>query len=308
MLVTYDTNDEDDAKLGMGLGCNGIIQVLIEPIDPAKNDHPVALLKAIIAKRQQAVLITLFSLDKKLTQPGTCLLVTEDEKIRGIDASLKDVLINEAKKVLVARQSSFRNYTSESQNLTAFVEWITPSISLVIGGAGNDVIPLVEMAEILGWEVTLVDGRPAYAKKERFSASCQVVLARPEVVLDNIYIDEQTVFVLISHNYNYDLALLRQLIKHDIAYVGLLGPRKKFERMLNELEEEGIHLTEQQLAVIHSPVGLDIGAESPEEIALSIISEIKAVLSLKEGSSLKHKDVIHERSHTRISEINPDPQ
>jgi xanthine/CO dehydrogenase XdhC/CoxF family maturation factor len=269
---------------------------------------PIALLKAIIAKRQQAVLITLFSLDKKIPQPGTCLLMTEDEKIRGIHTTLNDVLITEAKKVLFGRQSSFRNYTTESQNFTAFVEWITPSISLVIGGAGNDVIPLVEMAEILGWVVTLVDGRPAYAKKERFSASCQVVLARPEEVLRNIFLDEQTVFVLISHNYNYDLALLRQLIKHDIAYVGLLGPRKKFERMLNELEEEGIHLTEQQMAVIHSPVGLDIGAESPEEIALSIVSEIKAVLSLKEGASLKHKDVIHERSHTRISEIKPDPQ
>jgi len=308
MLVTYDTNDEDDAKLGMGLGCNGIIQVLIEPVDPTKNDNPIDLLKAIIAKRQQAILVTLFSLDKKLAQPGTCLLVTEDDNIRGINTCLNDILIAEAKQVLNTRQSSFRNFTSENQHLTAFVEWITPSISLVIGGAGNDVIPLVEMAEILGWNVTLVDGRPAYAKKERFSPTCQVVLARPEEVLSNIFIDEQTVFVLISHNYNYDLALLRQLIKKDIAYIGLLGPRKKFERMLNELEEEGIRLTEKQLTVIHSPVGLDIGAESPEEIALSIVSEIKAVLSLKEGVSLKNKDVIHERSNTRISEIKLDPQ
>jgi len=308
MLVTYDTSDEDDAKLGLGLGCNGIIQVLIEPIDPAKIDNPIALLKATIAKRQQAVLVTLFSLDKKQAQPGTCLLVTEDENIRGIKTGIHHLLMDEAKLVLNTRQSSFRNYTSENQNLTAFIEWITPTVSLVIGGAGNDVIPLVEMAEILGWEVTLVDGRPAYAKKERFSPSCQVVLARPEEVLANINIDEQTVFVLISHNYNYDLALLRQLIKHNISYVGLLGPRKKFERMLNELEDEGIRLTEAQLSVIYSPVGLDIGAETPDEIALSIVSEIKAVLSLKEGSSLKHKDVIHERSHTRISEIKLDPK
>src|SRR6478735_4202524 len=308
MLVTYDTNDEDDAKLGMGLGCNGIIQVLIEPIDVSKNDNPIALLKAITAKRQQSVLVTLFSLDKKLTQPGTCLLLTQDDNIRGVQTNLHDILIVEARQVLAAQQSSFKNYSSENKSLTAFVELITPSISLVIGGAGNDVIPLVNMAEILGWEVILADGRPAYAKKERFSASCQVVLARPEEVLSNISIDDQTVFVLISHNYNYDLALLRQLIKQDIAYVGILGPRKKFERMLNELEEEGIRLTEKQLTVIHSPVGLDIGAESPEEIALSIVSEIKAVLSLKEGVSLKNKDVIHERSNTRISEIKLDPQ
>jgi xanthine/CO dehydrogenase XdhC/CoxF family maturation factor len=109
----------------MGLGCNGIIQVLIEPIDVSKSDNPIALLKAITAKRQQSVLVTLFSLDKKLTQPGTCLLVTQDDNIRGVKTNLHDVLIAEAKQVLAAQQSSFKNYSSENKSLTAFVELIT---------------------------------------------------------------------------------------------------------------------------------------------------------------------------------------
>ncbi len=140
MLVTYDTNDEDDAKFGMGLGCNGIIQVLIEPIDAGKKDNPIALLKAITAKRQQAALVTLFSLDKKAYQPGTCILVMSDENMMGAETGLHDILINEAKQVLKLQQSSFINYISERQNLTAFVEWIRPSVSLVIAGAGNDVV------------------------------------------------------------------------------------------------------------------------------------------------------------------------
>jgi len=109
-LVTYDTNDEDDAKLGMGLGCNGIIQVLIEPIDISNPDNPIQLLKILISKRQQNVLITLFSLqDKRNAQQGTCLLVAEDGIISGNSSVLKDILIKDAKEVLANKNSSFKN-------------------------------------------------------------------------------------------------------------------------------------------------------------------------------------------------------
>jgi len=305
MLVTYDTNDEDDAKLGMGLGCNGIIQVLIEPIDPGKTGNPIQLLKAIAGKRQKAVLITLFSLqDKKEAQPGTCLLFTEDGNIAGNTPQLEDILIADAKEVLLRQQSSFKNYISEKQCLTAFIEMVRPAVSLVIIGAGNDVLPLVEMADILGWQTTIVDGRPNYAKAERFTKACQVLVSKPENVLNQIAIDDQTVFVLMTHNYNYDMAMLRALLSKDMVYVGMLGPRNKRERILDELREKGIQFTSQQLSILHSPIGLDIGAETSEEIALSIIAEIKAVLSRRLATSLKNKtEVIHSRSAAKIEEV-----
>jgi len=81
MLVTYDTTDEDDAKLGVGLGCNGVISILIEPVNAEDKNNPIAFLKAILLKRQAAVLVTLFSLDKKLVQPGTCLLLTQSGEV-----------------------------------------------------------------------------------------------------------------------------------------------------------------------------------------------------------------------------------
>ena len=138
MLVTYDTSDEDDAKLGMGLGCNGIIQVLIEPISATKIDNPIQLLKAIAGKRQKAVLITLFSLlDKKGPQRGTCLVFTEEGNMMGNTPDLENILIADAKEVLVNQQSSFKNYISEKQNLAAFIEMIKPAVSLIIIGAGN---------------------------------------------------------------------------------------------------------------------------------------------------------------------------
>ncbi|MBK5270329.1 MAG: XdhC family protein [Bacteroidia bacterium] len=305
MLVTYDTNDEDDAKLGMWLGCNGIIQVLIEPIDILKPNNPIELLQKASSKRQQTVLITLFSLkNKREAQYGTCLLISEEGNSTGDVPVLKEILTADAKAVLSNKSSSFKNYISESLNFTAFIELIKPAVALVIVGAGNDVIPLVDMAEILGWETTVVDGRANYAKQDRFVSSCRVLVSKPENVFKKLVIDEQTVFLLMTHNYNYDLAMLRQLLNKNVVYAGILGPRKKMERMLKELREEGISLTEQQLSVIHSPVGLDIGAETAEEIALSILAEIKAMFAGKQGQSLRsNKEVIHPRSATKIEEV-----
>ena len=304
-LVTYDTMDDDDAKFGVGLGCNGIIQVLIEPINDVDPNNPIQYLKAINEKRQKAALVTLFSLqDKKDPQHGTCLLLKENGDMIDQTPVLKDILLADAKDAMINQNSSFKNYISEDHNLTAFIEVIKPPVSVIIIGAGNDVMPLVDMAEILGWETTVVDGRANYAKKERFVSACSVLVAKPEQVLEQIVIDEHTVFLLMTHNYNYDMAMLRQLLQKDVAYIGMLGPKKKRERMLGELKDEGLSFTEQQLSVLHSPVGLDIGAETSEEIALSILAEIKAFFANKDVQSLRTiKEVIHPRSSTVIEEV-----
>jgi xanthine dehydrogenase accessory factor len=304
-LVTYDTNDEDDAKLGLGLGCNGIIQVLIEPIDTTEGNNPIQFLKKIRSGRQQYVLITLFSLrDKRSEQYGTCLLLAEDGSLSGDSPLLKDVLIKDAKEVLAGNRSAFKNYITADYSYTAFIELVKPPLSLVIIGAGNDAIPLVRMADILGWETTVVDGRSEYASKERFAAACQVLVSKPENVLRQIKIDDQTAFLLMTHNYNYDLSMLRFLITKKVKYIGSLGPRKKLERMLDELKEEGIKLTSEQLSVIYGPVGLDIGAETSEEIALSILAEIKAVFAGKNGQSMRiNPGVIHSRSDFQIMQV-----
>lgn len=304
-LVTYDTMDDDDAKFGVGLGCNGIIQVLIEPIDEESPNNPIKFLKAINEKRQPSVLVTLFSLEnKKDPQYGTCLLVKEDKTIIDTTPVLKDVLIHDAEEVMINQASSFKNYISNNHNLTAFIEVIKTPVSVIIIGAGNDVIPLADMADILGWETTVIDGRANYAKKERFASACQVLVSKPEQVLDQIEIDERTVFLLMTHNYNYDKAMLKQLLQKNVTYIGMLGPKKKRERILDEFKDEGLVFTEQQLSKLHSPVGLDIGAETSEEIALSILAEIKAMFANKDVQSLrKIKEVIHPRSATIIEEV-----
>ncbi len=292
MLVTYDTTDDDDAKLGVGLGCNGIIHILIEPIYPENGNNAIALLKAVDSKRQNAVLVTLFSLqNRKAAQPGTCLVLEEDTMLSGLpDGDLKTALIADAREVLQTDLSATKTYV-DGLEFTGFVELIKPAICVVIIGAGNDALPLSQMAAILGWDVIIIDGRANYAKPERFVAAKQVITAKPEQALAHISFDERTVMVLMTHNYNYEIALLREALPMQIPYIGILGPRKKLERMLNELENEGLNITDRHLEKVYGPVGLDIGSEGPEEIALSVVAEIKAVLSRRNGHSLKYKPV-----------------
>jgi xanthine/CO dehydrogenase XdhC/CoxF family maturation factor len=167
----------------------------------------------------------------------------------------------------------------------------------VIAGAGNDVLPLVELTSLLGWHTTIVDGRPHHATKERFGKADRVLVAKPEQVLQQLTTDTQTIFVLMTHNYNYDLNLLKELVKKNYPYIGLLGPRKKLDRMLGELFQEGLIPDDRQLAALHGPVGLDIGAETAEEIAVSIVAEIKAMLSGRPGGPLKDiQEPIHLRT------------
>ena len=292
LLVTYDTMDDDDAKLGVGLGCNGIIHILIEPINNGQI-NPIDLLKAVIASRGYSVLVTMFSIkDRKAPQPGSCLCLADGTEIlNGADTlPYKNELLDDANNALHNQRSSIMAY----DDYTAFIECVKPLISLIIVGAGNDAIPLTRIAGILGWNTTVVDGRPNYATAERFPSVKKIIVAKPEYVLDNLYVNEWTAFVLMTHNYNYEIAFLKELLPVNPSYIGVLGPRKKLERMLDELQDASITLTERNLETIHGPVGLDIGSETSEEIALSIVAEIKAVFSERNGHPLKYKTtVIH---------------
>lgn len=303
-LVTYDSSDEDDAVIGMQLGCEGIIQVLFEPINPHDPGNPIQLLLKATARRQQSVLLTLFLLeDKRSHQPGTCLLLEENGDISGTIPfpELRDTIMEDVRSAMHERASSFKKYVGKNLLVSAFLEFLQPAISLVIVGAGNDALPMMEIAGTLGWDVRVVDGRSTHAKQERFESACQVLVSKPEKALEQIPIDSQTVFVLMTHNYNYDFAMLKALLQREVKYLGILGPKKKLDRMMDQLRDDGIELSDSQLDTIYGPVGLEIGAETPEEIALSVIAEIKAVLSLKKGGSLRQKqDAIHPQTNTFI--------
>ncbi|MBT0810325.1 XdhC family protein [Litoribacter ruber] len=295
LLVTYDTSDEGSNIISVNLGCNGIIRVLLEPIQQ-KNDHnPIKLLEKAISKRQKAILVTYFSPDeKKHVLQGTKLLftpngVTLDQDHLPFGFSFIEADIQNTWKQQHSGFIRFPDLANNTASFHAFMEYLEPSPALVIAGAGNDVFPLVEIAKTLGWEITIVDGRPLYANENRFP-TCQLLLTEPEDAIGKINIDERTAFVLMSHNYDYDKAILKTILHSPVKYIGLLGPTKKRDRILQELGEEGVAIPEDTGIPqnLFAPTGLQIGAETSEEIALSIIAEIQGIFTGNTGSSLRN--------------------
>lgn len=297
-IVVYDTSKEEDASIGVQLGCNGVITVLFEPIT---TDHPgpLTILEGILEKRQPAVVATLFGEGKTDPHPGTCLVVTEQKIFSsGIPPELEQKVLQSAQEVLMSSHSVHSTLrTLEDKIINAFFEYIPPPIRLMIAGAGNDAVPIVEMAGVLGWDSIVVDGRSSHTSGNRFPSSCTVRLSKPEEALSGLTPDPFTAFILVTHNYQYDKAFLKTLLPLNVPYIGVLGPKKKLDRMLGELREEGLIITESMLKKVFGPIGFEIGAEHPSEIALSVLAEIQAVISNKPGGSLRDKTtVIHSAS------------
>jgi xanthine/CO dehydrogenase XdhC/CoxF family maturation factor len=288
MLVTYDTTDEDDQKFGVGLGCNGIIHVLIEPIDYHNTINPIELLKIAISDRVSCRLITVFSVKySKQEQVGTKVLLKENQVIgdkKSLDSSLWKN-INAEVQTSDSSQHIIRRYT-DLDDIQVFIEAIKPAIRILLFGAGNDTIPLAKIAEILGLEVILIDGRKNLATSARFPSAMQIITGAGDEVVQQLETDKNSAALLMTHNFEYEVQVLEQLLRLDLPYIGILGPKKKSEKLIERLEKKGMTVNQ---ASIYSPMGLDIGAEGSEEIALSILAEVKAVLAKKPATFLRNK-------------------
>lgn len=286
-LVSYDTNTDEGSAIGLQLGCNGIVHILFEYVDLERRDHPIALLRRLLQQREEALLITSFSTEKQREQIGTRLLIAGSEENTSALESQLPILEEHINVAKTKRQSVLALIEGEGQRNEILIEYIAPTVHLVVVGAGNDAQPVVEMAHLLGWEITVVDGRASHVNATRFPQASQLIVAPATGIITKMSVDPWTVFVLMTHNYSYDLTLLKELMHSATIYIGSLGPKTKLLRMFDDIHRAGITITESQKDKIYGPVGLDIGAETSAEIALAIVAEIKAVLSDRPGVPLK---------------------
>lgn len=289
-LVTYDSMDEDeDVEHGVSLGCQGIIQILLEPLNFFDPANPVELLRTCTSQEQLSVLVTAFTLTTSTNvQVGERLLLLRDGTHQGalaMEAAVADQLRTHAHQTLQSGQSATADYDTAASTLRVFLEVIPPPVHVTVFGAGNDVQPLVRLAASLGWLVRVVDGRPDQATTARFPDAEEVRVLSFNQLAD--LPPSQQFALLMTHNYHYDLAVLRYLLPTATPYIGLLGPRKKADRLLAELTAEGAQPNAQLLPRLYSPVGLNIGAETAEEIALSIVAEMQAVLRNRPAGFLR---------------------
>ena len=175
-LISYDSTGEDDIQFGLHLGCNGVVYILFEPIKKEDPQNPVELLRLISNAGEEAVLVTLFSLKK--IQPGTRLLYLKNNIQTNLAEHIQQSFTEPVNIAYTEKQSALLDLDIDQTTCTAFIEYIGRPVSVVIAGAGNDIQPLVEIASMLGWSVTVVDGRFNYALTQRFPNASKVLYSR----------------------------------------------------------------------------------------------------------------------------------
>ena len=261
-LVTYDSTDADeDVVWGFGLGCNGVVQVLLERVSPERPGL-LNVLTAVLRERVSQTIITVTASDDPAVPLG-------------------------------AAPTGW----TPPEGVTVFQETVQPPAPLVIFGAGQDALPLVRLAKEIGWHVTVADTRGTRARTERFPLADSVCLGWPDRE-----IDERTAAVVMTHNYPDDRRVLQSLLLSPACYVGQLGPRVRTERLLAEMADDGLLITEEMRRRLHAPIGLDLGADNPEEIALSIVSEIQAARAGRGGGFLRERRApLHTRPETALA-------
>jgi len=293
MTVTYDTSEESNQNLGIGLGCNGVIDVLIEPIDPAAANNPVTVFSDFIKTNQPLAVATIFS--PKGASEKMILDSEGNLKSHFTDAALSAKVEEDLKKLFSTQRSEAKKY-SIGEEAEVFLELVQPTISVILFGGGFDARPVSQLAKSLGWEVMVTDECVAHIAPIFFPTADKLSLCQREFVDRDFDITPYTACVLMSHNYEYDRDVLKKLLKSQAPYIGILGPRKRFDKMREEFAKEGIEMHSSELSKIHSPIGLDIGAEAPDEIAVSIIAEIQSKFNHRSGGFLKYRNgPIHQR-------------
>ncbi len=292
VIVRYDTMDDDANSLGVGLGCNGIIDVFIEPINPADSTNPIALLRDFSQHRDYRAIAMICRMTSGVgLREGSRFVLTGQRK-----DEIPDWLRPDMEWVMEVGKPLTTLIPLAGGAIEVFIERMDPGIELIVFGAGYDTIPLTRLATEIGWRVTVTEDCIAHLSPKRFPEATCLLYSDADAVTEKLSFTPQTAAVLMSHNYHYDQQVLTRSKQTDVPYIGLLGPRKRYQKMQAEWKKTGRSFSDSSLSRVHSPIGLDLGAETPDEIALSILSEIKAFFSERTGGFLTNRPgPIHER-------------
>ena len=267
--VEYDMRGPDDILFGIGAGCEGAMRVLLEPADA---DSPAAAALAAAGHATQA------------GRPASLISIHEsgDLPLGTYDAAppLPPAVIQAAAQSLSDGASHGMDWDDGGGRMRALVQFLAPPPHLLICGAGPDAQPVAATARALGWRVSVVDHRPAYAQAADFPGA-DVLLGEPQSLRSRIALEQCHAAVVMSHHLVSDASYLRELARAGIpAYIGLLGPEARRVRLAQELGPDAENLKRR----LHGPVGIDIGAVTPEGIALAIVTQIHAWLAGRGGA------------------------
>lgn len=287
-IITYDTTADDGHQIGAGLGCNGIIDVLFTPLNYDDHKNPVRLLSELTETREPRVVVSITGCDENSDALGTALLFENDQQFMQsfVVKDIAESVLRDIKHALYTQTSLTKTYHSPKGITKVFIEVILPVTHLVIYGSNYDIHSLVRIARELGWDVTVVTNI-AKAAKSLYATATRVINNKG---LEKPVVDRYTAIILMEHDYKTDFKNLIASLKTDASYIGLLGPRKRSMKMFDAMRDEGNTVSQEDLLRIYSPAGLDIGAATPEEIALSIVAEIRSHFAHRDGRPLRLRE------------------
>jgi xanthine dehydrogenase accessory factor len=280
-LLSITLGDEDAWELG--LTCGGEVDVLLERVDLDRADEPVLQVYDMVRAEvehggRHAVIV------RPIDGGAERLVILSDGSMKGTLGT--DTLDREARTQALALMQRGRSrtltLTDGEISRDVFFEVHGPPTTLVVFGAGTVAVPLVRLAKELGLRTVVVDGRPRFASRDRFPDADEIIVGIPSEVAASLRCTPSTFVVLVAHDYKYDVPVLRAILRSDAGYVGMLGSKRRGRAILDLLAAEGER--PEMLQRVHVPIGLDIGAQTAAEIALSILAEAVAVTAGRPGS------------------------
>jgi len=279
--VQYDMRSPDDVVWGLGLGCNGAVTILLQLLKAEEHFFPLDALAQAVCDDRRGVLITVTESALEPLPVGRSLFWGEDD-FEDDQSPWPHDLIAPARQALSDDKPHRETHLVEGHAVNIFYDPIRPLLHLLVVGAGADAVPLLHCAKALGWRVTFVDHRPAYIRSERFASAERLLHCPPPALADTLALDRFDAAVLMTHNFDYDTRYLKIIADSRIPFIGVLGPDARKNRLLDSLGEQAAKIEGR----VFGPVGLDIGAETPEEIALAIMAGILAAQNRRQGGQL----------------------
>jgi xanthine dehydrogenase accessory factor len=289
-LVSYDsTSDDDDLGWGIGLGCNGVVELLLERTGASRPVDALAFLRGCVREEKVGALVTIFRAANG-EHLGACLAISAEgttvARSNTIDAQELVSLENQARRAL--RTGGPAATVTLSSGIEALIEVIEPPPHLFVMGAGPDAVPLVRAARAVGWTITVWAPQSRRDAERQLAEADHVHSGAATALAPAVAAARRPIAVVMTHNAERDCEALAMLLPSTCRYVGVLGPRRRTEKLLANLDAAGRSRSEHATK-LHSPVGLAIGAETPDEVALSIVAEIQAVLAGDTAKQLRDR-------------------
>lgn len=275
--VTYDLGRTDEELWGLGVGCDGLMRIFLQPLLPEREYQPFAAMAKVFSGDAEGVAATVLESGHGAIAAGATLVTCNGELASsGIPAAYRETFLS-ATQAEAGMKSRTRPLDIEGRRVNVLIARVLPPPRLLILGAGLDAQPMLRLAVELGWRVTVQDHRPGYIERGGFSAADEVTCLPAVEVADELALDRFDAVIVMSHHLATDREYLRLLAKTQIPYVGLLGPPDRRSRLMLDLGDAAKALEDR----LHGPAGFDIGADGPASIALSILAEIHAELKKK---------------------------